>query len=89
MSEYFIVFVLNSVAMLTICVCNGFFQVSKKKALLTLYIPAIACVVLFLVYSIWCSSMTVRDMKRGLRLWIQCETCCKIPFCWVTGMKLR
>ena len=51
MTENFIVFVLSSIAMMTICVCCGFFGVNRRKALLTLIIPTAVFVALFLVYS--------------------------------------
>lgn len=50
-TDTFIIFVLSCVAMMTICVCCGYFAVDKRKALLTLYIPAIAFMILFLIYS--------------------------------------
>lgn len=50
-TENFIVFVLSSVAMMTICVCCGFFGVNRRKALLTLIIPTAVFMTLFLVYS--------------------------------------
>lgn len=50
-TESFVVFVLSSVAMLVICVCNGFFNINKKKALIIILIPSVVFMVLFLLYS--------------------------------------